>query len=405
MKNIWKNTFAHISFGLISQVMLFLFTMYVARVIGPLEYGKFSFSLTYALFFLILIEFGTNVYAAREVGAHPDIVNPFFLVPIKILFAIFGYTILFLSLYFPQIYQFRSYITVLGLGMVGASFLQYSVAVFQGFGLLRYGSFLLFSQKILYIGAGLFFLSFSRGAFSLSISYTIGMIISAILGLFWLSKKSSLKDLIYRFNIKELVKFLPFVFVRFFSEIYFRIDILMIQLFIGTKMVGLYSLPYKIIEALLLFVNSFVFSLFPKLSHSAEVNIKEFGKALDGAMKLITIWGALILVLGFLLGRKLFLIFFGMHYMGSIKPFYILLVALFFMQLNSLLTHALLSLKKEKFYATIIFITAILNFLLNLWFIPHYKIMGAGITTLVSELFLFVFIYIGVYKWTKSENG
>ena len=91
--------------------------------------------------------------------------------------------------------------------------------------------------------------------------------------------------------------------------------------------------------------------------------------------------------------------------MGSIKPFYILLVALFFMQLNSLLTHALLSLKKEKFYATIIFITAILNFLLNLWFIPHYKIMGAGITTLVSELFLFVFIYIGVYKWTKSENG
>ena len=405
MKNIWKNTFAHISFGLTSQVMLFLFTMYVARVIGPLEYGKFSFSLTYALFFLILIEFGTNVYAAREVGAHPDTISPFFLVPVKIFFAIFGYAILFLSLYIPQVCQFRPYITVLGLGMVGASFLQYSVAVFQGFGLLRYGSFLLFFQKVLYISTGLLLLSFSKGALSLSISYTIGMIISAILGLFWLSKRSSLKDLVYRVSIRELIKFLPFVFVRFFSEIYFRIDILMIQLFIGTKMVGLYSLPYKIIEALLLFVNSFVFSLFPKLSYSAEADIREFARALDSAMKLIAVWGALILVLGFLLGRRFFLIFFGIHYVESIGPFYVLLIALFFMQLNSLLTHALLSLKKERFYATIIFATSILNFLLNLWFIPHYKIMGAGITTLVSELFLFGFTYIGVYKWTKSENG
>ena len=353
MRSVWKNTIAHTSLGIISQGLLFLFTAWAARILLPREFGRFSFSLTYTLFFLIFIEWGTNVYIVREIGAGTRKQNPFFLIPFKIYCAVIGYASLFLSTFIPQIRPFRIYILVLGIGMVGASFLQYAVAVFQGFGKLRYGSSLLFVQKIIYVGSGLFFLYLFKNAFSLAISYTLGMVIASILGIIWIEKFFSISHEISVTNPYSILKTLiPFVLVRFFSEIYFRIDIIMIQFLLGAYMVGLYALPYKIIEALMLLVNAFVFSLFPGLSHDAVKDIRKFQKSLIYAFKLISIWGIFILVTGFLFSERVFYLFFGSSYKGSIPSFYILLLALFFMQFNSLLTHALLSLKKERFYLT-----------------------------------------------------
>ena len=387
-----------------SQVLLFFFVAWAARTLLPQEFGKFSFSLTYALFFLIFIEWGTNVYTVREIGT--GIKDPFFLIPFKISCAIIGYMFLFLSTYIPQIRPFKSYITILGIGMIGASFLQYSVAVFQGFGKLRYGSILLFIQKLLYIGTGILLIYFFKSAFSLTISYTIGMALASILGIVWIKKTFFIPYKKSIANFPSILKTLiPFVFVRFFSEIYFRVDILMIQFFLGSYMVGLYALPYKIIEALMLFVNSFVFSLFPELSHDAVKNMGRFKKSLGNSFRIIVFWGFFLVVSGFLSARWALFFFFGKAYRDSLPVIYILFIALFFMQINFLLTHALLSLKKERLYAILIMITAIFNFLLNLWFIPYYKIIGAAITTLASEMLLFLFTTYEVYKWIKNSNG
>ncbi len=284
--------------------------------------------------------------------------------------------------------------------------MQYFVAIFQGLDRLRYGSFLLFLQKIIYVGIGFFSLQYIKTAEVLSLSYTIGMLFATFFGFLWIKKLDIVKFYPFRGDFFHTLKRLfPFLLVRISSEVYGRIDTLMIGFFLGSYWVGIYALPYKITEGVTLFVISFVFSIFPHLSYKAEKEPFLFKKTFAKAFFLISIWGVLILLGGIIFAHRYFISVFGKEYKESLSPFLILLFAVFFRQINFLLTHALISLKKERFYSIIISITAFINFVSNLWFIPHFGVIGGAYTTLISEILLMIFAVRGIYKWIKEKNG
>jgi O-antigen/teichoic acid export membrane protein len=68
-----------------------------------------------------------------------------------------------------------------------------------------------------------------------------------------------------------------------------------------------------------------------------------------------------------------------------------------------LITCVNLPMKREKYnlYATVV--AAIVNVVLNIYFIPHYKEKGAAITTVIAEFTVFIMIFCGLsYKKLKE---
>ena len=67
-QTIFKNTFWLSVSEVITRVLKFLLIIYVARVLGALEYGKFSFALNLVAILVIFADLGTSTIITRELS-------------------------------------------------------------------------------------------------------------------------------------------------------------------------------------------------------------------------------------------------------------------------------------------------------------------------------------------------
>ena len=67
-KNFVKNTFSLASAELITKFLVFLLVIYIARVLGEVEFGKYSFALAFTLLLAFFSDFGLSQLTIREVA-------------------------------------------------------------------------------------------------------------------------------------------------------------------------------------------------------------------------------------------------------------------------------------------------------------------------------------------------
>jgi O-antigen/teichoic acid export membrane protein len=105
-----------------------------------------------------------------------------------------------------------------------------------------------------------------------------------------------------------------------------------------------------------------------------------------------------ILFGGILLSKEIIMLIFGSQYVLASTSFSILLLFFFLMSFSIVFTNFLISHNKEKFFLKVRIISTIANIILNFIFIPLFGIIGAAITTVISEIINLIYLYFETKK-------
>ncbi len=372
-----------------------LITFFLARSFGPEVFGQYSYIITLAALFAILQDGGFRTLLFREFTS-----SPLSLKTQKLFPSALGHLLM-----------------VTGLGMVVTVLLpiqdkRYLVLAISAFGLGTVANFISsvlkgkgdFDQEARWraivrsltavgVICCLFFLSFQLQW--IFIGWITGFLIAIIF-----QRSVSLKNVfIGKPDSQTYRSIAALLTIEIATLIYFKIDILMLR-HLGESLdeVGFYAAASRILEGVIFILLPIASVFFRELRLHAN-HPKNF---IQLTIKLIFYAGSLTLIivpLGILLGEDIIKLCFGSDYQPGSQVITWLLVSLFFMIPNIVLTQAALAIDRENHYALAAVSAALLNIALNVWLIPIYGPKGAAIGTLITEAFLLIFIGSGIASW------
>lgn len=185
----------------------------------------------------------------------------------------------------------------------------------------------------------------------------------------------------------------PVLYWQLVSFAYYKVDVLLLGAFRNEAEVGWYAAAYKLFEVPVMFGWLAVQSLLPLMSrmfHESKTNLAFlFGKT----MKYIWVAG-----LGFaagiaILSPAVIRILLPAEYEPAVDVLRVLGISLPFMVGCVLFGSLFISMEIQRRMAKWSLLSLAVNVGLNLALIPHFGVMGAAVTTLISEVVSFVVFY------------
>jgi O-antigen/teichoic acid export membrane protein len=243
-----------------------------------------------------------------------------------------------------------------------------------------------------------FFISFrqdlSAVIYALVIAELVSLIISGCsvrLHFGWILHDVSFKPVVSLFKMGW-----PLAVVFILSAVYFRIDLMMLEVMKGDKAVGLYSAAYKLIEFLSIIPGTVTVAALPGLAGDYSTNIKGFKASFYRTLTVLGVGGGVIGLFLCLFSKQIILLLYGPLFSDSMFSLTILSGVVFFLFVNGYLAYAMIATNNDRSVALILVVSTVLNVLFNFYLIPKYGHVGAALSTLLSEILMLLF-YIFVF--------
>ncbi|MCO5381282.1 MAG: flippase [Methanosarcina barkeri] len=394
---------------LLISVSGFLLVIYIARYLGKADFGKFNFALYFSTFFLIIADPGISSFIIREIARNKELTNEYvtnasLIKSILLLITFFTIVVSINLMGYPQdtkliVYLFGTY-TLL------TSFSLTFRAVYQAFEKMQCTAVLDIAKQLILIISVSFVIYSNRSLLELAYCYVLTGIVDVLLNVIFLKKVEHIEP---KFNLAlwkpMIIKAFPFGLNSFFAVFFFKIDTFMLSVIKGYVEVGIYSAAYTPLLALSTVTSNMITTaIYPVMSKNF-VHLKnslEFMTAYSS--KYIMIIGLPISIGCFTLANQFINLFYGDQYSESVIAFQIL--ALFIpLRLISGITGTLLtSIDKQNIRTFSVGICAAINIILNIILIPNLGFIGAAVSTVVSELCLYIIFLIYIQKYYKKIN-
>jgi len=372
----------------------FFVSIILARKLGVVDFGNYSYVLSIAGIFLIFQDGGFKTLIFREsVDDSAKLILPSGVLHVLTLTAI---GILSILLFQPP--YWTAILTAFGcMGLVVLS--NFVSSLFKAKGDFKSDAIwkiIIRTSTACAILLALFF--YDKGSVT---PLFVGWSLALILVLIWPIMKGYLSWPKFNIKGKFLRASMVFLTIDVATIFYFRSDIVLLEYFGNSKTdVGQYSAAYRILEGLILLATPVAQIAFRSLR--LRQNHKEFFKLLSSLMFLMLLVSLVIIIIGVLYGGDIMSIVFGeqYHYAGQLLP--LMLFAMLFILPNAILTQGAIALNKEIFFAKTVILVALLNIVLNILLIPDFGAMGAAWTTIFSEGVLFLGLgWFFLHEWMK----
>ncbi|HKB10825.1 MAG TPA: oligosaccharide flippase family protein [Vicinamibacterales bacterium] len=181
------------------------------------------------------------------------------------------------------------------------------------------------------------------------------------------------------------------------SALYFRVDVLLVQLWSGTEAVGLYNAVFRLVDALRLFPAAVMAVMLPSLCRAGDL------RPLARASAVVTLPAVAVAAALWVAADALIPAVYQARYAAAVPAFRVLLLAFPLMSLNMALTHQLVGWDAQRAYAALCAAALAFNLALNARLIPAWSIDGAAWTTVATELCLTAGCAIAL--WTTQAPG
>ena len=164
------------------------------------------------------------------------------------------------------------------------------------------------------------------------------------------------------------------------SALYFRIDVYFIQQWHGLQPVGGYNAAFRLVEALRLLPAAVMAVTFPMLVQTSDLHLvrKIGGRLAAAGVALAAVCGPGATVIVPLI--------YGESYAYAAPAFAVLSLALPLFFLNYALTHQVIGWDGQRAYLAIVTLALAANVTANFLLIPSQGIVGAAISTLLTEI-------------------
>ncbi|HOV97427.1 MAG TPA: flippase [bacterium] len=405
------NTIYQVIGKVISMSITMLAVIIITRTYGREDYGAFSLMQSWPALFFVIVDFGINAVAARELSRDWSKANKYLgnILVIRFLFSLL--IVVFLSIvlsFFPYSLELKNGIRLGLLILVTQSLYSTTNIFFQvklkyDLSTIAYicGYIVIFLLIIILSGLKI-------DIMWVNFSYVVGGVITFILSLLFLKKLGVVP--IFSFD-KNLFKYLitsslPIGIMFIFSQMSFKEDALMLSILklpssyelSNTESVAIYSLAYKVFEVLLVLPTFFMNSVYPVLVLDMEKGESILKKTFSKVIHFSLFSGVLVGLLGIIFAPLAIRILGGEGFNQSIDVLKILSGGIFIFYLTSPISWLIMTLGYQKYLPWIYFVSFSFNMILNLIFIPKYSFYGASWITIASEFIVLILLLIFARK-------
>jgi O-antigen/teichoic acid export membrane protein len=402
---IFKNTFWLVLAEGIGRLATFILFIFVARILGATDYGKFSFAIAFVYLFSIFSDLGLSQIVTREFSREKEKEKEFSaLLSLKI-FLCLGtlFLILFSSSFITPEPAIRKIIWILAVYTLLNSFFNIIYAFLEARQRMEYESLFKISDGLLTTAFGLFVLFKLPSVENLSYAYLFeGLALLIIILLFFHFKiyklQLSLKGDIWK---RFLSMSWPLALAAAFTVIYNQTDSVMMGFFNQITQTGWYNAAFKITKVIIMPAVLLSQSFYPPLSISFKESKTAFQEIWTSYTNILILLAFPIMAGGMVLAPKIINFIYGSDYLPSVLVFQILIIMTGIILLYYSFNQALIAANQQKKVFWPVFYGAMLNIVLNLILIPKFSLYGAAIATVIANLLVLFLLFKYALKFTS----
>jgi len=400
IRRIAKNTTALFAAQIIISVSSIILSIFIARLLGDVIFGKYSFALAFVMFYTIFLDLGYNTLLIRDVARDKSLARKYLenILGFRILlsFIIFIFIVVTINLMgYPS--DTKNVVYLFGIYLLISSFSDVFKITFRAFEKMEYEAFIALFSNFIRVSAGLAVLFLGRGIFELAVVFIVSAIADLLLSLLICEKKFVKSTIAFDVQFfKTTIKIaLPLGMLSIFALVYNRIDTIMLEVMRGDAVVGWYNAASNLTYGFKPIPHLFMSALLPIMSYYFVSSKNSLKIAYEKAFKYLFILGLPIAVGTTLLSDKIILLFYGPEFINSIIALQILAWDILLIFLYACSAFLLVAIDKQKQMAIIAGVTAVINIVLNLILIPWYSYIGSAVATIVAEGFLLIaYLYL-----------
>lgn len=388
-----RNTFLLNASTIFTRGMGFVISIALARYLGVLGFGQYTFAIQFTGLFVILMDLGLNFTIVKEVARDNSSGQKYLgqsliirAIALIITFALIV-SIANVMNYSPVV---KTAIYLIGIYTFLKTFSVSFNAIFMAFERMGYIVLTdIFLSSITLLGV-ITCVYLKAEFITVLLVFPVVIIIYNLLGCGLTIKKFFWPDI--HIDLQFCKHFIqvsfPFVMVSIFLTILMRVDTVMIKNISGDMATGYYGVSRNLISILLFIPANFNAVFYPVLSRFYKSDRDNLNKYYEKSFMIMAIIG-LPAAVGFtLLADKIILLIYGNQFLPAILSLQILAWALAIQFLYSNVNILLLAADKQKTVGWITFLCMILNIILNFILIPQYSFVGASIATLATYCLL-----------------
>jgi O-antigen/teichoic acid export membrane protein len=402
-KRILKNTVV-LAVGKVIVIGLSFFTLTLTtRYLGPEQYGILGTVTVFLTFFAISTDLGLSLFGLRELAQSQKdegyILSSLF--SLRIVMSLFS---MVLAVLIGLLLGYSGQV-VTGIAIMAPT-LMFNTATsaisiyFQHHLHMRYVAVGEIISKVASLGALLYVI---HSKLSLNAFFWINVFGTVVFcaAVFWFARRKV--KLRFSFNFpywrQALWLSIPLGLATVLNTIYYRLDTVLLSLLnvahsvvphiSNYQAVGLYSVPYRLIEVIMVFPGLFIVSVFPIMAKHTELS-DLWARRTQRAYDFLIIFAVPLVFFVWLFATQIIRVVAGPGFELSVDLLKILVFGVSISFLNAFLGFLLVSRHHETDILKLSVVTIISNFILNIILIPYYSFYAAAWTSVFSEALCFI---------------
>jgi len=389
----------------IANYILPLITLpFLIRTLGPDKFGLVMFAQSLAAFLIIVVDFGFTLSGTREVSIYRsdrDKLSHIFsaIMTVKLILIVTCIILLYLIVELIPRFKEDAFVYYLSFGTVIGHAI-FPVWFFQGIEKMKFVTGINILAKIIFTLL-IFIVIRKESDYILVPAFnSIGFIIAGLLGFILSLKHIKLVRPNIEFLKRLVSENVSLFLAKLATNLYTTCNVLILGLFAGNTIVGVYASMEKLIIAVKNSYSPLYQSLFPWLSKQLPakriVVLKKIAPFIFGA-------GTIITTLIFIFGEHILTLIYNNELITSYTSvFRILSLIAIFAGLNMMFTNLYFpSVKMYKTRMYIFIIGGLFNLILSIILVKMYGIYGMASAVTLTECFLLV---LGIYYFNKYSN-
>jgi len=378
----------------------------ITRELGQLGYGYYTTIMGFIQFFGIMVDFGLTITTAQMLGQGKFSEERLFgnILSLRIVSSlIFLGAAPLISLLFPYPPFVKWAIALMGLSFFFITLTQVFLGFYQKHLQMVYVSVAEVGNRIFLLLAVIIAIALDYGLFGILTAVVLSNLFQLII-LYIPARKFSRIKLAYNFSIWKAIfkQTWPIALSIAFTLVYLRADIIIMSIFRSPEEIGLYGAAYKVIDVLTTLPFMLSGIMLPLLARFWLRNdVARFKKLVQQGFDALTLLAWPLVIGTIFVGHDVMALIAGEEFREAGTLLQLLVIAIAFIFLNSIFSHAIIALEKQKQVIWAYALTAVGGLAAYLILIPEYGAMAAAIITVSTEAFISILIFFLYIKYSR----
>jgi len=401
-KSFVRNSTVLLGSEVLNGILLFFFTIAVARTLGPTDAGVLGYAIGLTTLLAVIADAGLTNLATREIARDPARQREYWS-DVLVLRLLLGIVLLALVPIVNALVGSASgnpaptlIVLLLALHAVAQQLTAACSAVFRGTNRMWAEALAKIGYSALLTTLGFWLAWRNADVRDFGVIYTIAAGCQFLLCLLLLRLR--FWPLAIRPQLARWAGLLraawPFALSLIFISIYYYLDTVMLKAMQDDVAVGWYTFAYKIVLFVLQIASVLVTALFPIISRQFTHQREALAGTLGQFAKLMATLALPIGFAGTILARDIMVFLYGDAYAGGGTALAILLWTAAVIYVSVIFGNSLQAVNRQRIYMFGVAAGAIVNIIANIALIPRWSLNGAAVATLIAEITVLLYMYV-----------